>query len=334
MRKGVAHDADRARSRPCHRRSALDFRVARMAIGRRVMSRRDRTPEPEHRDSQEQQEQQEERNETTGALSVRLLQDPLARGMVAQDRTRAEGDNKRRSQWVQQSCGPTAACAPPPGNDTPVAGTAPDGALVTDAIRVVVTEIRVSGPGSDAGLPVTLTIKRREVPVAPAERETPYDLDRKAEERLDVEVKDTVAAAAGEKFADQVQPAQGPAAAIQVADLKSDLHGILLGQFVPQLAQYAPLPVIDRSLDTAKFAILAGGIVLGTVTANPALYCVCVKALAHDAIAEMAEEATRQGSPITTGRCHQCGSALHHRLRPYRACRPVTPETCRLVAPR
>ncbi len=105
MRKGVAHDADRARSRPCHRRSALDFRVARMAIGRRVMSRRDSTPEPEQRDGQEQQDQQEERIETTGALSVRLLQDPLARGMVAQDRTRAEGDNKRRSQWVLRADG-------------------------------------------------------------------------------------------------------------------------------------------------------------------------------------------------------------------------------------
>jgi hypothetical protein len=268
-----------------------------MAIGRSVMGRRAKKREPEERDGQEQQEPQAERNETAGALSVRLFQDrdPLSRGMVAHDPAREEDDNKGRSQWVQQSPGPAAACAPAPGNDRPAAGrTDPGGAVVADAIRVVVTEIRISGLGSEAGQPATLTIMRREAPVASAERETPYDLARKAEERLGEEMKDTVAAAAGEKIADRILPAQGPAAAVQVADLKSGLHSIMLGWFVPPpVAQYVPLPGIDRSLDTAEVAILIGGIVLGTVMANPVLYSVCVKALAHDAIADAAEKAIK-----------------------------------------
>jgi hypothetical protein len=232
----------------------------------------------EERDRQEQQEPQEERNETAGELSRRLLPDP----------PRPKDDNKDSSQWVQQSPGPAAACAPAPGNDPPAAGTDPGGAVVTDAIRVVLIDI--SGPGSEAGQPVRLTIKRREALVAPAEGETPYELARKAEGRLGEEMEDTVAAATGEKIADRILPAQGPAAAAAVADLKSDLHSIMLGQLVPPLAQYVPLPGIDRLLDTAEVAILVGGIVLGTVMANPALYSVCVKSLAHETIANAAEE--------------------------------------------
>jgi hypothetical protein len=107
-------------------------------------------------------------------------------------------------------------------------------------------------------------------------------------------MEETVAAAAGEKIADRILPAQGPAAAVRVADLKSDLHRIMLGQLVPPLAQYVPLPGIDRLLDTAEVAILVGGIVLGTATANLPLYSVCVKALAHKAIADAAEQAIEE----------------------------------------
>jgi len=169
---------------------------------------------------------------------------------------------------------PEAPETPPlPGNDVSAAATETSSVVVTDRIRVVLIEVRISGPEREAEQPMTLkSIERREVPIVPAEREPPGDLARRAEERLGEEMMDTVAAAGGEKVADQILPAQGPAAAAEVVDLKSDLHCIMLGQLDVPLAQYVPLPGIDRSLDTAEVAILVGGIVLGTLTANPALY--------------------------------------------------------------
>lgn len=280
-----------------------------MAIGRRLMGRPAKKRGPEERDRQEQQERQEERNETVGAQSARLFpdRDPLPRGMV--------------TQWGQQSSGLAAACAPAPGNDIPAAGTDPGGAVVTATrICVVVIEIRISGPGSEAGQPVRLTIERREV-VIPAERGTPGDPARKAEECLGEEMKGTVAAAAGEKIADRILPAQGPAAAAEVADLQSDLHSIMLGQLVPPLAQYVPLPGVDRSLDTAEVVILVGGIVLSLATANLALYSVCVKSLAHKAIADAAAKAIK--------------AALSDYARPLPPVRviPEGPDTVKLNSP-
>ena len=261
-----------------------------MAIGHSVMRRRAKGRQAEERDHQVQKEQQaqqeqQERNDGAGLQTVALLRDQTGS---------PSPDNKQGgSPWVAQSS-ETPATQPLPENVDSAAATDTSSVVVTDSIRVVVIEVRIGGPGGEAEQLVTLeSIERREVPAVPAGRETPGDLARRAEERLGEEMKNTAAAAGGEKLADRILPAQGPAAAADVVDLKSDLHRIMLGQLDVPLAPYVQLPGIDRSLDTAEVAILVGGIVLGTVTANPALYSVCVKSLAHRAIANAAEEAIR-----------------------------------------
>lgn len=272
MVKGVAHDVYRVRNR--HRRPARDPRVAWLAIGQRVKRRRAKRREEEERDRQEQLAEQERQaqNDSSGSQSVTVFPDrtpPLR-----------PGDSKGKSTWVRAADHPEALPPPPPPPEN------------ADTRDVVV--IRISGPGRGTGQPVTLTITRREVSVTRERWETPHDLARKAKDRLDEEMEATASAAAGQNVANRILPVQGPTVAAPVVQLKSDLHSILLGQSVPRLAQYVPLPGIDRSLDTAELAILVGGIVFGAATANPVLYSVCVKALAHDVIAHEADEAIQE----------------------------------------
>jgi hypothetical protein len=259
-----------------------------MAIARRVTRRRAKKCEAEGPDRQAQEAQEEEqqaqqkRNDGVGLESVTKFRDLTPVGP------------KSDSSWVGQLPGPGAAGPPPLENDVLVAATDTSSVVETDMIRVVVIDVRFGGPGGEAGQPVTRTIARREVQVTRAERETLGDLVSRAEDCLGEEMERAVLAAAGEKVADQILPAQEPTAAAQVVELKSDLLSSMLGQSVPPLAQYVPLPGIDRSLDTAKIAILVGGIVLGTVAPNPGLYSVCVKALVHEAIAHGAEQAIEE----------------------------------------
>lgn len=278
MVKGVARDGYRVRNRHC--RPARDPRVvAWLAIGQRVMRRRAKRREAEGRGCQAPSAEQERQaqNDSIGSQSVAAFPDstPVPR----------PDDSKGKSIWG----GPADHSEvrpppPPPENASPV--------RAADAISVVV--IRISGPGRGTGQPVTLTITRRAVLVTPERWETPDDLAWKAKDRLDEEIEGTASAAVGQNIANRILPVQEPTGAAPVVQLKSDLHSILLGQSVPRLAQYVPLPGIDRSLDTAELAILIGGIVLGAVTATPALSSVCVKSLAHKAIANAAEEVFKE----------------------------------------
>ena len=248
-----------------------------MAIARYMMWLWAKRRKSEERDRQAQEAQEEEDR----AQQQRQAQTTRDVEMLRSKDSLGLDDSKRDTRWFPSPDPLPGGYRPPPQDQGELPGT-----VVTTRICVVVLAVRISGLGTEAGQPVRLTIKRREVSVIPTERETPGDLARRAEECLGEEMKDTVAAAGAKKAADLILLAQGPTAAAEVADLKSDLHRIMLGQLVPPLAQYVPLPGIDRSLDTAEVAILVGGIVLGTVTANPALYSVCVKSLAHKAIAE------------------------------------------------
>jgi hypothetical protein len=271
MVKGGAHDVCRIRNRHC--RPASDPRVAWLAIGQRVKRRRAKRREVEERDRQEQLAEQErrEQNDSTGSQSRKAFK----------DKGRFPGDSKGKPTWVtvdHSEGSPTPQ--PPPENASP------------GAIDVVV--IRISAPGRGAGQPVTLTITRHEVPVTPERGETPHDLVRKAMDRLEEEMEDTASAAAGQNIANRILPVQGPAVAAPVVQLKSDLHSVFLGQSVLPFAQYVPLPGIDGPLDTAELAILVGGIVLGAVTGHLALSTVCVKSLAHEAIANSAEEVIKE----------------------------------------
>jgi hypothetical protein len=278
MVKGVAHDVYRVRNR--HRRPARDPRVAWLAIGQRVKRRRAKKREAEERDRQDQLAEQERqaKNDSSGSQSVAVFQDPTP--------LPRPGDSKGKSMWVGPADHPEASPPPP----LPAENAGP--VRAADTRDVVV--IRISGPGRGTGQPVTLTIRRREVSVTRQRRETLDDLARKAKDRLDEEMEGTASAAAGQNVANRILPVQGPTVAAPVVQLKSDLHSILLGQSVPQLAQYVPLPGIDRPLDTAELAILVGGIVFGAATASPVLYSVCVKALAHEVIAHKADEAIEE----------------------------------------
>jgi hypothetical protein len=240
----------------------------RRAKGREAKGREAEEREVEERDRQAQQEGREERNDQISPRSMMALRDP---SLVAPQ----SADTSSGARWVSDSGSPPKGVPSPP-LDVPV--SAPD--------AVVVLDIRASRPG-DAGQPVTLTIKRRELPVTPEGGETP-------ESRLRKEMEDTVSAAAGEKIADRILPVQLPPDVAQV-DLNCDLHNIMLGSLtdVPQFAAYAPVPGIDQSLDTVELALLVGG-VLGAATGNPALSSVCFKSLAHRAIANAAEEAIEE----------------------------------------
>jgi hypothetical protein len=279
MVKGVAHDGYRARNR--HRRLARDPRVVSwLAIGQRVMRRRAKRREAEGHDRQAQSAEQERQNDSIGSQSVAAFPDstPVPRA----------DDSKGKSIWGRPADHSEVRPPPPPPPPPENASLA----RAADPIGVVV--IRISSPGRGTGQPVTLTITRREVPVTPEPWETPDDLAMKAKDRLDEEIEGTASAAVGQNIANRILPVQEPTGAVPVVQLKSDLHSILLGQSVPRLAQYVPLPGIDRSLDTAELAILVGGIVLGAVTATPALSSVCVKSLAHKAIANAAEEVIKE----------------------------------------
>jgi hypothetical protein len=244
---------------------------------RRAKSRDAEEREAEERDRQAQQERREEQNDDIGRQSVDAFrQSPSASAPQPTD-------SNRGTVWGKPSDSPPGGYPPPPPSES------------VSASSVVVMDIRASGLGGNAGQRVTLTIKRREVPVAPEEGETPDALYRRAENRLRKEMEETVSAAGGEKIADLILPVQLPTAAAQVEDLKSDLHKIMLGRLtdVPQLGPYIPLPGIDRPLDTAELAILVGGIVFSAVTASPVLYGVCFKSLGHKAIANTAEKAIK-----------------------------------------
>lgn len=188
-----------------------------------------------------------------------------------------------------------------------------------NTVRVVIVEVRPNGPQQEGGRPVTIV--RREMYQGTRSTETVH----KAEARLCTEMQETVSAAAAEKVADLIMPAREPEAVAWLAALKSDLHGIMVGQpiqhlipwasaqAVDDIAQSAPLPG-DSTVGTAEFVILAGGLLLSAMAPFPGLCCASVKSLTHKVIADAADKAIK--------------SAIDSALSAYRA---PPPESSRQV---
>ncbi len=196
-------------------------------------------------------------------------------------------------------------------------GAKPGELISADSVRVELISIcwltvRQEASASEPGGRDAIILQRRTEKISPKPGETAGQVIGRAEARLRHVVEAAAANYAAQAIADPawtvvsgcwVTKADSfTAAASTVANLKTDVHNVLLnkpaeligsglglpkpvGLAIAGIADQVKLP-IDPSLDAMTRVIQIGGIVVGAISANPVLVSACFKAIAHEAFVQ------------------------------------------------